>query len=171
MSRMLRSSRGVHSNENSHLSTMLSLDVSVQPLPPTPLLHPPNPFLPPAHGNKPPLCPTFCFLCQALPCFYCSARQGLKALLTTLIISLPAFYNVGALLMLVFFMYSYVAVLLFGSIQPQAAINDHANFSHFGKQARVTPLRYNRLSCWCMSCYARQDFQGGQCISVLAAEA
>ena len=67
--------------------------------------------------------------------------QGLKALLTTLIISLPAFYNVGALLMLVFFMYSYVAVLLFGSIQPQAAINDHANFSNFGKQAHMIPLQ------------------------------
>ena len=64
--------------------------------------------------------------------------QGLKALLTTLIISLPAFYNVGALLMLVFFMYSYVAVLIFGSIQPQAAINDHANFSNFGKQQHIS---------------------------------
>ena len=63
----------------------------------------------------------------------CSAIQGLKALLTMLIISLPAFYNVGALLMLVFFMYSYVAVLLFGSIQPQAAITPHANFSNFGQ--------------------------------------
>jgi len=60
--------------------------------------------------------------------------QGLKALLTTLIISLPAFYNVGALLMLVFFMYSYVAVLLFGTIQPQAAITNHANFTNFGKK-------------------------------------
>lgn len=59
--------------------------------------------------------------------------QGLQALLTTLIISLPAFYNVGALLMLVFFMYSYVAVLLFGSIQAQVSINDHANFSNFGR--------------------------------------
>ena len=65
----------------------------------------------------------------------CSALQGLKALLTTLIISLPAFYNVGALLMLVFFMYSYVAVLLFGSIQAQDAITAHANFSNFGEYA------------------------------------
>ena len=63
--------------------------------------------------------------------------QGLKALLTTLIISLPAFYNVGALLMLVFFMYSYVAVLLFGSIQAQDAITSHANFSNFGKLAKL----------------------------------
>lgn len=68
--------------------------------------------------------------------------QGLKALLTTLIISLPAFYNVGALLMLVFFMYSYVAVLLFGGIQPQPAINAHANFSNFGEQAYVIPLQH-----------------------------
>ena len=60
--------------------------------------------------------------------------QGLKALLTTLIISLPAFYNVGALLVLVFFMYSYVAVLIFGSIQRQAAITSHANFENFGKE-------------------------------------
>lgn len=58
--------------------------------------------------------------------------QGLKALLTTLIISLPAFYNVGALLVLVFFMYSYMAVLFFGSIQRQAAITSHANFENFG---------------------------------------
>lgn len=65
--------------------------------------------------------------------------QGLQALLTTLIISLPAFYNVGALLMLIFFMYSYVAVLLFGSIQPQDSINDHANFSNFGKHQTSTP--------------------------------
>ena len=59
--------------------------------------------------------------------------QGLQALLTTLIISLPAFYNVMTLLLLVFFMYSYVAVLLFGTIQFQSAITDHANFTNFGE--------------------------------------
>ncbi|KAA6417024.1 MAG: voltage-gated ion channel superfamily, partial [Trebouxia sp. A1-2] len=73
--------------------------------------------------------------------------KGLKALLTTLIISLPAFYNVGALLMLVFFMYSYVAVLLFGTIQPQAAITNHANFSNFGRAA-LTMFRVSTGDDW-----------------------
>lgn len=76
-----------------------------------------------------------CSLVARLLALYCMHMilQGLKALLTTLIISLPAFYNVGALLVLVFFMYSYVAVLVFGSIQRQAAITSHANFENFGR--------------------------------------
>ena len=94
--------------------------------------------------------------------------QGLKALLTTLIISLPAFYNVGALLMLVFFMYSYVAVLLFGSIQPQAAINDHANFSNFGKQAQNIPLQYVLVGAlMCRHTMQGKIFEGCHCMSIL----
>ncbi len=43
--------------------------------------------------------------------------QGLRSLFGTLIISLPAFWNVGALIALLFFIYSYVGVLLLGSVQ------------------------------------------------------
>jgi hypothetical protein len=43
--------------------------------------------------------------------------QGLRSLFGTLIVSLPAFWNVGALLGLLFFMYAYVGMLLLGSIK------------------------------------------------------
>jgi hypothetical protein len=50
-----------------------------------------------------------------LPC--CGVLQGLRSLFGTLIVSLPAFWNVGALLGLLLFMYAYVGMLLLGSIK------------------------------------------------------
>ncbi len=43
--------------------------------------------------------------------------QGIKTLFQSLVMSLPAFGNVGALLGLFFFMYAYVGVMLFGKIR------------------------------------------------------
>lgn len=37
-----------------------------------------------------------------------TAVQGLQVLLTTLVVSLPAIYNVGSLLLLLFFVYAYM---------------------------------------------------------------
>lgn len=45
--------------------------------------------------------------------------QGVKSLFTTLVVSLPAFANVGALIGLILFMYAYLGVLLFGSVARQ----------------------------------------------------
>lgn len=53
--------------------------------------------------------------------------------MSTLMISLPAFYNVGALIALLWFIYSYVGVLLFGNVKRGTALNHHANFEHFCK--------------------------------------
>jgi Kef-type K+ transport system membrane component KefB len=47
---------------------------------------------------------------------------GLKALFETLLRSLPALWNVGALLLLIFFIYSYVGVLTFGEVTPMPAL-------------------------------------------------
>jgi hypothetical protein len=48
----------------------------------------------------------------------CTCRvQGLRSLFGTLIVSLPAFWNVGALLGLMFFMYAYVGMLLLGKVK------------------------------------------------------
>lgn len=44
-------------------------------------------------------------------------HQGLRSLFGTLIVSLPAFWNVGALLGLLFYIYAYVGVLLLGNIK------------------------------------------------------
>ena len=55
----------------------------------------------------------------------CSERPwqlGLKALFETLLRSLPALWNVGALLLLIFFIYSYVGVLTFGEVSPLPAL-------------------------------------------------
>lgn len=40
----------------------------------------------------------------------------MRNLVGTLVVSLPAFYNVGALLFLFFFIYGYVGVILFGKV-------------------------------------------------------
>ncbi|GAB4819675.1 hypothetical protein N2152v2_006721 [Parachlorella kessleri] len=57
--------------------------------------------------------------------------RGIQSLMTTLIISLPAIVNVGALLLLFFFIYSYMGVLLLGNIKLQQHLNSHANFLNF----------------------------------------
>ena len=61
----------------------------------------------------------------------CLSPQGLRSLFSTLIISLPAFWNVGALLGLVMYIYSYMGVLLFGELKQGTALNEHANFTNF----------------------------------------
>ena len=57
--------------------------------------------------------------------------KGLKSLFETLLVSLPAFWNVGALVLLLFFIYSYVGVLTFGTVVRADSINEHANFESF----------------------------------------
>lgn len=66
--------------------------------------------------------------------------QGVAALVSTLIVSLPAFWNVGALLFLLFFIYAYIAVLLFGSVKHNEGLDYHANFETF-PMALLTLLR------------------------------
>ena len=57
--------------------------------------------------------------------------KGLKSLFENLLVSLPAFWNVGALVLLLFFIYSYVGVLTFGTVVRADSINEHANFESF----------------------------------------
>ncbi|KAK9823801.1 hypothetical protein WJX72_005586 [[Myrmecia] bisecta] len=73
--------------------------------------------------------------------------KGLRALMATLIMSLPAFWNVGALLGLFFFMYAYVGVLLFGKLKLQAGINEHTNFRTFGSAA-LSLFRMSTTDDW-----------------------
>ena len=58
--------------------------------------------------------------------------QGLKRLLTTLILSAPALLNIGTLLFLVIFIFSIVGMNLFGEVAFNGAINDYSNFRNFG---------------------------------------
>jgi hypothetical protein len=53
---------------------------------------------------------------QAYP-LLCCGMQGLRSLFGTLIVALPAFWNVGGLLALMFFIYAYVGMLLLGHVK------------------------------------------------------
>ena len=56
------------------------------------------------------------------------ATQNFTGIIKALIIALPALWNVGSILLLLFFTFGYVAVQLFGSLARGAVINEHANF-------------------------------------------
>ncbi|KAL6748527.1 Ion transport protein-domain-containing protein [Haematococcus lacustris] len=60
-----------------------------------------------------------------------AAASNIRALFVTLLASLPAFGNVGALIALIFFMYAYVGVYLFGTLNWNIGINEHVNFRNF----------------------------------------
>ncbi len=43
--------------------------------------------------------------------------QDIRSLFTTLLTAMPAFGNVGSLIGLIFFMYAYIGVYVFGTLQ------------------------------------------------------
>lgn len=55
--------------------------------------------------------------------------KGMTTIVNCFIISLPALWNVGALLGLLFFIYAYMGVIFFGTVQRGLYINEHANVS------------------------------------------
>ena len=55
----------------------------------------------------------------------------LKAIFTTLMLSLPSLANVGALLLMLFFMYAVIGQQLFGRVEHGDFVNEHANFEDF----------------------------------------
>ena len=65
--------------------------------------------------------------------------KGLRDLLETLVASLPAFWNVGALVALLFFIYAYVGVILFGTT-PRTNTSDGAARRR-ARKLRVLPAR------------------------------
>ncbi|CAD7702748.1 unnamed protein product [Ostreobium quekettii] len=73
--------------------------------------------------------------------------DGVRSLLETLIMSLPAFWNVGLLLVLAFFIYAYTGVLLFGSVRRGVNLNENANFEKFST-AMITLFRVATNDQW-----------------------
>ncbi|XP_014771226.1 sodium channel protein 1 brain [Octopus bimaculoides] len=59
--------------------------------------------------------------------------KGMRKLLFALVISLPALFNIGALLFLVMFIYTIIGMSSFGQIKLSGALNDQVNFQTFGK--------------------------------------
>eukprot|EP01047_Picozoa_sp_COSAG01_P033914 COSAG01_NODE_2519_length_7522_cov_6.051192_1_plen_1559_part_10 len=73
--------------------------------------------------------------------------QGLRALVQTLFVSLPAIFNLAALLLIVFFVYAVMGVQLFSTAQHGSYLNEDANFENFFK-AMFLLLRVTTGEAW-----------------------
>ncbi|XP_076443937.1 sodium channel protein 1 brain-like [Babylonia areolata] len=60
------------------------------------------------------------------------SAKGIRKLLFALIISLPAIFNIGALLFLVMYIYAIIGMSSFGDIKLNGAVDDLTNFQTFG---------------------------------------
>ena len=59
------------------------------------------------------------------------AAKGIRKLLFALVISMPALFNIGMLLVLIIFIYSIVGMSLFGEVKHRPGINQLTNFETF----------------------------------------
>ncbi|XP_050730127.1 sodium channel protein 60E-like isoform X4 [Eriocheir sinensis] len=64
--------------------------------------------------------------------FFGQAAKGIRKLLFALIVSLPALFNIGALLFLITFIYAIIGMAVFGHVQRKGALDDLVNFETFG---------------------------------------
>ncbi|KAG5893248.1 hypothetical protein JTB14_013408 [Gonioctena quinquepunctata] len=65
------------------------------------------------------------------------AAKGIRKLLFALIVSLPALFNIGALLALITFIYAIIGMFLFGHVRQQGALDDMVNFETFGRSMHL----------------------------------
>ena len=68
---------------------------------------------------------------------YFNSAKGIRRLLVALVISLPALFNIGALLFLILFIYAIIGMSNFGYVKKQGALNDVVNFETFGNSMLV----------------------------------
>jgi len=73
--------------------------------------------------------------------------KGLRRLFYTMITSLPALVDVGALLVLLFFVYGVAGMALFSQIKEGEHINKHANFKSFYNSV-ITLVRASTGESW-----------------------
>uniref|UniRef100_A0AAG5D3L0 Sodium channel protein n=1 Tax=Anopheles atroparvus TaxID=41427 RepID=A0AAG5D3L0_ANOAO len=65
------------------------------------------------------------------------AAKGIRKLLFALVVSLPALFNIGALLALITFIYAIIGMSLFGHVRQQGALDDIVNFETFGRSMQL----------------------------------
>lgn len=65
------------------------------------------------------------------------AAKGIRKLLFALVVSLPALFNIGALLALITFIYAIIGMSVFGHVKEQGALNDIVNFQTFGRSMQL----------------------------------
>ncbi|XP_025154885.1 sodium channel protein 60E isoform X2 [Harpegnathos saltator] len=65
------------------------------------------------------------------------AAKGIRKLLFALVVSLPALFNIGALLALITFIYAIIGMSVFGHVRKQGALDDMVNFETFGSSMQL----------------------------------
>ncbi|XP_030766868.1 sodium channel protein 60E [Sitophilus oryzae] len=65
------------------------------------------------------------------------AAKGIRKLLFALVVSLPALFNIGALLSLITFIYAIIGMFIFGHVRQQGALDDMVNFETFGRSMHL----------------------------------
>ncbi|KAG7301620.1 hypothetical protein JYU34_014597 [Plutella xylostella] len=65
------------------------------------------------------------------------AAKGIRKLLFALVVSLPALFNIGALLALITFIYAIIGMSIFGNVKEQGALDDIVNFQTFGRSMQL----------------------------------
>ncbi|XP_022913809.1 sodium channel protein 60E isoform X3 [Onthophagus taurus] len=65
------------------------------------------------------------------------AAKGIRKLLFALVVSLPALFNIGALLALITFIYAIIGMFLFGHVRQQGALDDMVNFQTFARSMHL----------------------------------
>lgn len=65
------------------------------------------------------------------------AAKGIRKLLFALVVSLPALFNIGALLGLITFIYAIIGMSLFGHVKQIGALDDLTNFETFGRSMQL----------------------------------
>ncbi|KAJ0174015.1 hypothetical protein K1T71_010161 [Dendrolimus kikuchii] len=65
------------------------------------------------------------------------AAKGIRKLLFALVVSLPALFNIGALLALITFIYAIIGMSVFGHVKEQGALDDIVNFQTFGRSMQL----------------------------------
>jgi hypothetical protein len=76
-----------------------------------------------------------------------ASYQGIKLLYVTLVVSLPAFSNIGLLIFLIFFIYAYLGVQAFYNLALPGSLNYRVNFRSF-PNALITLLRIATCDNW-----------------------
>ena len=83
------------------------------------------------------------FFCAVFTLLLFQAAKGIRKLLFALIVSLPALFNIGALLALITFIYAIIGMTIFGHVKHQGAVDDLVNFETFGRSMQLL-FRFGR---------------------------
>ena len=73
--------------------------------------------------------------------------KSLRLIFNTFVLTIPSLANVGALLLLMWYIYGILGVFLFATIKLQDYLNVHANFQDFGS-AFLTLIRISTGEAW-----------------------